>query len=257
MSAVDPRTNHKTLRTAERALTILEILNVSEDLTTSEIARASRLSRATAYRILCSLINTGYVTRDAGAKTYHLTNRVLSLSVGYTLKEALIDLASPIIEQASRTFIWPLLMARPNGTDMEVLVSTDYDNPFAIRRSKSGQRRHISRTASGRSFMASSPASIRSQYLKLMRAGGLDDEELEAFKADVRLATKQGYASFQEDGELENSVSIPLIAQSGVVATLSARFVLTAVPYSAVEAEILPVLRTVAGQITDQLRQSE
>lgn len=253
MSEVGLSTKQKTLRTAERALTVLEILNHSKDLTTSEIARESRLSRATAFRILGTLINTGYIKRDPTSKTYHLTDRVLNLSVGYSLKETLIDIATPVIEQASRNLIWPLLMARPKGMDMEVLVSTDYDNPFAIRRSKPGHRRHISKTASGRAFIAFANASIQSQYFSLLSENGLDKEAFESFKADIRLTAKQGYALYQQEGAPESSIAVPIVRDDRVVATLSGRYVTRAMTHASVIGEIIPVLQRTAKCIADML----
>lgn len=244
----------KTLRTAERALLVLEVLNRSPSLNTSEIARVTGLSRATAFRILGTLENVGYIAREDKSKTYRLTRRVLNLSSGYRLAESISAVSQEIIRDASESLIWPLVLARPNQLEMQVLASTGFDNPFAIKRSAPGDGAPFLETASARIFIAKQNPEIQDQYFTLLRSVAADHESLEAFRADVKRAARQGYAIFQKAQSLEKAISVPIVRDEKAIAALSARFIASALSDTDAIHQVWPTLSTVAKELVSRFK---
>lgn len=67
--------------TALKALTVLDFIGEQKRaLTVQDVAEGIGADRATAYRMLMTLVHSGYVVRDASQKTYRLSFKVLSLA---------------------------------------------------------------------------------------------------------------------------------------------------------------------------------
>ncbi len=67
--------------TALKALGVLDFLGEQRrPVTVSEVAAGVAADRATAYRMLMTLVHSGYVQKEADAKHYRLTFKVLSLA---------------------------------------------------------------------------------------------------------------------------------------------------------------------------------
>src|SRR3954467_1901138 len=79
----------------QKVCAILRVLAQNSPLRLTEIAEATSLNKATTLRILGSLIEEGFVTRVAGAKTYELGQeaRVMAISARRTVDIA--ELAQP------------------------------------------------------------------------------------------------------------------------------------------------------------------
>lgn len=66
--------------TALKALNVLDFIGAQRRaLSVMDVAEGIGADRATAYRMLMTLLQAGYVTRDPSAKTYRLSFKVLSL----------------------------------------------------------------------------------------------------------------------------------------------------------------------------------
>ncbi|HET7717582.1 MAG TPA: IclR family transcriptional regulator [Bauldia sp.] len=73
--------NPNTSRTALRALSVLELMaEAGGPVTVADIAEGIGADRSTAYRMLLTLAEAGYVLREASGRRYRLGYRLLSLS---------------------------------------------------------------------------------------------------------------------------------------------------------------------------------
>ena len=69
--------------TALRALRVMEILGgAARPVSVAEVAEAIEADRSTAYRMLVTLLDAGYVRRDSNGKHYQLGYKLLSLTKG-------------------------------------------------------------------------------------------------------------------------------------------------------------------------------
>ena len=84
------------------AAKVLRVLHASErPLNASEVARAARLHRGTAYNILRTLQAEGFVGYDEATRTYTVSLRILELAYGVLRRSGLLDIARPLMHAVS------------------------------------------------------------------------------------------------------------------------------------------------------------
>ena len=89
-----------TSNRSSRGLTVLQAFNAERPaMTLADMARATGLTRATARRLLLTLVALGYVCTDG--RTFELTPRVLDLGFAYVSSLQLPDIAQPFMEALS------------------------------------------------------------------------------------------------------------------------------------------------------------
>lgn len=88
------------VRSLERGIAVIRSFSADAPRQTlADVARATGLNRATARRLLLTLVELGYVTGDG--KYFELTPRVLDIGYSYVASLKLTDLAQPFLEQFS------------------------------------------------------------------------------------------------------------------------------------------------------------
>ena len=81
------------------AANVLRALHAAErPLNASEVARAARLHRGTAYNILRTLQAEGFVGYDEPTRTYSVSLNILELAYGVLRRSGLMDLARPLMQ---------------------------------------------------------------------------------------------------------------------------------------------------------------
>lgn len=235
--------------TAVRTMSILEILNRSNPARVSDIVRQGTLSRGAVCRILNALENEGYVTRERSEKKYRLTRRVMNLSIGYGVEDAVLNSSKSVISELSQQIIWPIILTSPKGTDIETLITTEHENPFAISRSRLGDKKPIINSASGCAFLAAASEQMRKNYFNLIEQTGVTAEKLQEFTYRVNMARFHNYAVYQEDESKEASVAVAIVADGKPVAMLTIKYIASAVSYSSMFKELVPLLFDSARKI--------
>jgi DNA-binding IclR family transcriptional regulator len=93
--------NHKRyiIPGLRRGLELLQHFNRDHRIMTqSNIANAMKVSRSTAFRLLYTLEDMGFVERDKDGKTYRLGSKVLTLGFEYLASLDVVDVARPFLE---------------------------------------------------------------------------------------------------------------------------------------------------------------
>lgn len=247
----------KTLQTVSRAMAVLEVISRGGPRNVSFIAGALGISRSAALRILKTLISAGYVAKPQGARTYFLTERILTLSSGYTRNNILANVAEPVIRAAADKVVWPLVLTVPAGPEMLILVTTEPDSPLALQRMTAGYRIALTDTASARIVLAQSRPEVREEYLALIKQLPEMSAVAGAFLKSVEAAKDAGFAFHQIPGSREKSLAVAILANGSAVAGLTVRFIASTLSESQAQAEILPLLQATARHISDQLAQAQ
>jgi IclR family pca regulon transcriptional regulator len=90
------------VQSLERGLAVIRAFDAEHrDLTLSEVARATGLTRAAARRFLLTLVALGYVHFDGGR--FSLRPRVLELGFAYLSSLSLPEVAQPYMEELVAT----------------------------------------------------------------------------------------------------------------------------------------------------------
>jgi IclR family acetate operon transcriptional repressor len=94
-------TQHNTVQSIERALTILEILpdDPEEGLGITEIAERLGLPRSTAHRIASTLVHRGFVLQDGEKRRYRIGFKTLEISRKILNNVRVTKLITPYLEK--------------------------------------------------------------------------------------------------------------------------------------------------------------
>lgn len=253
----------RPIRALVRGLDALTVLNLRDGATVSEVAHEIRLPRTTVYRILETLCNAGFVYRDHSDDRYRLTILVRGLSDGFDDEAWVTQIARPFINELCREIVWPVSIATLSGTGMLVRESTDHASPLAIERYSAGIRTPVLASAGGRAYLAHCPAAQRETLIGILARSGKDEDklararpELERLLAQIKAA---GYALAVRSRRMidEINLSVPVLLEDRVLASLTVRFAASAVPQQSGIERFVPKLRDCAVRISSQFFESQ
>jgi IclR family mhp operon transcriptional activator len=241
-------------RSLGRGLRMLALLNAGGEHRVASLARAVQLPRSTAFRILCTLVEEGYVARDPVTDVYYPTAMVLALSDGFDAMARLVHAARPLVAELGRTLVWPVTLATPSGTSVLLRQTTDASSPLAVVRYSPGCRAPILEDASGLVVLAFSDFQQRQMILDLLyRDQDIVRQHGPRQALEHRIAHIQclGYACEHSPAQPSDrsSLAVPVRTASGTLAALAVRFARSAVGAQVIMERLLPALRTTAHAI--------
>jgi IclR family transcriptional regulator, mhp operon transcriptional activator len=245
----------RPIRALMRGLDALTVLNLRDGATVSEVAQEIRLPRTTVYRILETLCSAGFVFRDAADERYRLTILVRGLSDGFDDEAWVTQIAKPFIDKLCREIVWPVSIATLSGTTMLVRESTDHLSPLGIERYPPGYRAPLLTTTTGRAYLAHCRAPQCDTLIDILARSNKQEDKPARARADLQRQLgdikSSGYAASTRTRRLgeEASVSVPVLLQDGVLASLTVRFAASALPLKSGVERFLPKLRQCATRI--------
>jgi DNA-binding IclR family transcriptional regulator len=206
--------------TALRALKVLEALAQSRHaLSASEVAGIIGVERSTAYRMLMTLMEAGYVVRDQHQRAYRLGYKVLTLSRAMLSGNERTELVAACLREISaRTGEsahysvlerdCTVLVQRATGTQ---LVTIDF---------QVGDRGPLHSTSIGKVLLAyQDPATVEAVINRgLPRSARNTITDPALLRAELRKVRAQGYA--YDDMEFADDmrcVAVPVIEKDGQV----------------------------------------
>ena len=247
------------MQSLARGLAVIRAFDAEHrDLTLSEVARATGLTRAAARRFLLTLVDLGYVHAEGGR--FSLRPRVLELGFAYLSSLTLPELAEPHMER---------LVATVNeSSSISVLDDTDvvYVARVPTRRIMSitlavGTRLPAYATSMGRVLLAALPDDALTERLARTDLRPLTPRTITdaaALRAAIEQVRRQGHALV--DQELEQglrSVAVPIHDASGAtVAALNISVHASRASVAELRNRFLPPAREAADAIDAELRKS-
>jgi DNA-binding IclR family transcriptional regulator len=210
--------------TALRALQVMEMLGTAgRPLAVADVAQAIGADRSTAYRMLMTLVDAGYVRRDASEKYYQLSYKLLSLTKG-------------LLNDGERTELIAAGLRRISSETQETAHYSVFDRDACVlvQRSKGTQLVAVDFQIGDRSPLhCSSAGKILLAYLDIRRVEDIMARGLPRFAVNSRTTPEelreeltrvraQGYAL--DDREFHDDmrcVSVPVFDKSGTTAAIS------------------------------------
>jgi DNA-binding IclR family transcriptional regulator len=204
--------------TALRALKVLEILGGSRaPLSVAEVAGGIGADRSTAYRMLTTLMEPGYVVRDGRTQRYQLSYRILALTKWLLTDDERSELIVACLKDIS------------NRTDETVHYSVlDQDAAALLFRAKGrqlvtvdfqiGDRAPLHCTSIGKVLLAFQDTLLVEQMIErgLPKVARNTITDPQAFRAELRRVRSQGYA--YDDLEFADDmrcVAVPVFEKGG------------------------------------------
>lgn len=230
-----------------RGLEVLRVFDADNpELTLTDVAGLTGLTRATARRFLLTLVELGYLRTDG--KRFALTSRVLDLGYRYLSSLSLPQFAQPHLEQLSRTVGESTSASILEGGDIVYVARVPVQRIMAVTIGI-GTRFPAYATSMGRVMLADG-GPIPDELPAITSRTITDRAALTAELARVR---EQGWALV--DGELESglrSLAVPIRVGGWVVAAINVAGRADGVPADFV-GRLLPELRATAAAIERDL----
>ncbi|MHB1929479.1 MAG: IclR family transcriptional regulator domain-containing protein [Acidimicrobiales bacterium] len=239
-----------------RGLAVIRSFGARPEMTLSEVARSTGLTRAAARRFLLTLVDLGYVRTDG--RVFALRPRVLELGYAYLSTLGLDDVAAPHMEQLVAATRESSSIAVLDGDDVVYVVRVPTSRIMTVAIAV-GTRFPAYATSMGRVLLAALPPDELDAYLDrvhllaLTRRTVTDRRALRSILLDV---AARGYALV--DQELEDglrSVAVPIVGRDDrTIAALNASAHASRATLDDLRRRMLPQLQATAARINDDLR---
>jgi IclR family transcriptional regulator, KDG regulon repressor len=196
--------NTDQVKSIIRAVNILECFLENERLTFKEICRKTNLSNGTVYRILETLIDKNFVSRDSKTEKYLIGKGIFVLG-NLALKNYEFEkIAHPVLEE---------LVTNTKETanasifyDNSIIFIDSVDSPYSIKMNvKIGHKTNINSSASGKAILAYFTEDKIDEVLEYanlpkLTINSITDKEL--FKKELNEVKINGYALDNEEEEI-------------------------------------------------------
>ncbi len=201
------------VRVVQRAFSVLEAFDEqSPQLSLHQIAERIGLPKTTTFRLLATLMDTGYVIQTQGQE-YHLSHKVLRLGSVAQRSFNIINVAQPVMVEIAARTSETLDLSVLRGTRRVCLDVVESPHPLkSIIRPGDSVKLHLA--ATGKAFLAFAPDALLEEVLR-EADDVIDPGKLRRELAEVR---RRGYAMTSgERVQGASAVSVPLQNAAGRV----------------------------------------
>jgi IclR family pca regulon transcriptional regulator len=235
---------------------VLQAFNADQPaMTLADMSRATGLTRATARRLLHTLVALGFVCTDG--RTFELTPRVLDLGFAYVSSLQLPDIAQPFMEALSDRVHESVSASVLDGSQIVYVARVNTQRIMGISLAI-GSRLPAAWTSMGRVLLAGLTDTQLDEFLDGLVITRLTMEsitDIDALRSEIHRVRSQGYALI--DQELEEgirSVAAPLRDRRGrTLAAVNVGTHAARVTLKELRTVILPDLLSTARDIERQL----
>ena len=243
-----------------RGLAVIRAFDASQpEMTLSEVARRTDLTRAAARRFLLTLVELGYVRSDG--RVFALRPRVLELGYAFLSSLSLPEVAEPHLETLVADIHESASVSVLDGGDIVYVARVPTSRIMTVAITI-GTRFPAYCTSMGRVLLAALDPQSLEEYLKdatLVRRTSKTLHTVDALRTELVKVRTNGYALV--DQELEEglrSVAVPLRDRTGdVVAAANVSLQANRGTVDWARREIVPKLRATAGRIESDLKTAQ
>ena len=241
------------MTTLAKGLTVMRTFSGDRPaMTLSETASAADLTRATARRILRTLVALGYVAQDG--RNFSLTPQVLELGFGYLSSQSWVERALPLMKELSVGVQESCSAAILQDADIIYVARVPTSRIMSVAVTV-GSRLPAFHTSLGRAQLGYVEDGELWRRIKALRIEPYTTStitEPQALFERIKADREQGFSIVDE--ELERglrSIAVPVVDRRGVaVAGLNLSTNSTRITRNHMRDHFLPRLREVSGQIS-------
>ena len=240
----------------ERTLKVVEAFNGQRQVLLGELTSRTGMIKSSVFRILYTLIQTGYAEKDAQGR-YSLTSRWENLCVGVQPTHELITLSAPLMAVLLSRFRETVNLGVMDGGD--VLYVHVLESPHAFRlAAHAGMRSPLYSTALGKCLLSRLPEEKVDAILKKHPIHALTPHTVRdglVFKRDLSRVLAHGYAVDNgEDSSGARCLAAPILNAAGeVVAAISISGPASRISHAR-DRELSKALMDACGKISTMLK---
>lgn len=244
------------VQSLERGIAVLRSFDAENSgQTLSDVARRTGLTRATARRLLLTLVNLGYANTDG--RVFSLTPAVLDIGYAYISSLNIQQIAQPFLEELSERVRESASISVLDGKDIVYVARVPTTRIMTIALGL-GTRLPAHCTSMGRVMLASlEPQELRTRLTAPLEP--MTDRtitKIAALKTELAVIAEQGWALVDQELELGlRSIAAPLRDSGGrVIAALNLSTHAGRTPVEEVHSTFLPALLETAHDLNEALK---
>lgn len=248
-----------SVRSVERALSILQAMNRQPVSTVAYLHKTTRLPKPTLVRLLRTMVNAGYVTNDTRQAGYQLTSLVTSLSCGFHGDPLVVQAGQAWAINLTRQLKWPVGIAVFDQDAVVIRFSTVGDSPMSPFHATINMRLSLFSRALGRAYLAfCSKEQLDAIVARCATSTDPEDALARQPKALRELITRirsAGYAMRDRKVEPRNSntLAMPIIVGGDVRASIGITYFTSAIRTRAALQQCIDALKMTAQGIEGEI----
>lgn len=145
--------NDTAVKSADRVLTVLDLLAARGPSTFSEIVAALGLPNSSAHNLLQTMVRRDYLEFDQDARTYGLGLRLWQVAQAYGGNRDVVTIARPLMQQVVDVTGETVQLARLDGVENVYLAIAESPHPMKLV-SAVGERLYAHATGLGKALLA-------------------------------------------------------------------------------------------------------
>ena len=254
---------YRPVRALNRGLMLLQELNRIGSGRPSDLARAAGLDRTTTYRLLATLEDFGLVRTSISTDEYVLTEKVRTLSDGFTEPDRTLQIVSVHLGTLFQKVIWPTDFATFDRGAMMIRETTHRFSPYSVHRAIVGQPRPLLTSALGRAAFAGSSTQERTTLLEFVRVAHRHTTDAPRWiesQVDQLLAeyAKLGYSrSLGGADKKVRAIGLPVRTVTGSAAAINLVFFRSAMSFETAAERYLEHMQNCVANIEASLSANE
>ncbi|MDR7031372.1 helix-turn-helix domain-containing protein [Mesorhizobium sp. BE184] len=249
------------IRAIERAMNVLQELNLQPINTIAQLHARTKLPKPTLVRILKTLEEAGYVENDARQGGYQVSALVTSLSSGFHKGPLVVEAGRAWAVAITRKHKWPLAIALPDYDGMVIRFSTVPDSSMSPFHSTVNKRLCMLTRGLGLAYLSFLDKEEFGLVVDILKRSDDPENALshhpEELKRLVDRIREDGYATRSSMVEPRNSntIAVPIVSHGGrVLASLGLSYFKSAFGSDKEACDrYVPILQSAASAIADDL----
>jgi DNA-binding IclR family transcriptional regulator len=224
----------------------------------AELSRRAGLPFSTTYRLLGSLTRDGFVDYEPDGRRYRLGLRVFQLGQRVSNHHGFAGTALPVLRRVTEESGEATILSVRDGNHHLTVNKVDGPQTFRVT-SDPGHLGALHTTSVGKALVAFADDATRTRLVEELELEPLTELSLTdrgAFRAEIELIRRRGYATMDEENELGmRAIAVPVFNSQGhAFASLA-----TAAPVFRMSLEamvaLVPVLQEAAAELSARLPQ--
>ncbi|HEY9539161.1 MAG TPA: IclR family transcriptional regulator [Kiloniellaceae bacterium] len=195
------------IQSLERAAALLEaVARRPEGSGLAELSTAVGLHTSTAFHLIRTLVQLGFLTQDAESKRYRIGSRIFTLAAGALEENALLSLATPVLERLSADTGEAAHLAVRSKQEIVVIARTAASGLLQLA-GRTGATRPAHATAIGKMLLAAMAPDDLDRLLEGLPLPAYTAKTItsaRALRRELAAVRRQGIA--YDDCELDDDV---------------------------------------------------
>lgn len=194
-------TGVRPVKSAERAIALLEYLSAADTpRSLRDVTSDLGFPRASAYALLMTLVQTGWVDPDASGSRYGLGIRALRVGASYVEHDDVVRRAQRVMDEISQEWGETVHLARLDGDEIVYLATCISRHSLAVV-SRPGRRLPCWATGLGKALLAERPwedaRALLPEVIEARTPHTITDHA--RMRAELRRVAERGYAIDEQE----------------------------------------------------------